>query len=191
MEAWRLGVDQLFKRTQSYSAGMSLLRIAFVLIVSDDSFLGNSHMGASCQMPASTCLQRLNRLAGPLLRSESSCGIKPQVCRIRADLATSLPVSVVDSWLYGCLIYEVYNGVFSRSEQLELPGSIPKNIIVAYRQLTTTTPQNRSDLNKFIDSSLLTGQFFDNEYIKTALFLENISMKDSQEKVTYFKCVSV
>ena len=31
-------------------------------------------------------------------------------------------------WLFGCLIYEIYNGAFSKIEQIKTKGKIPESL---------------------------------------------------------------
>lgn len=39
--------------------------------------------------------------------------------------AKRYPMHCIDSWLFGCLIHEIFNGVFSRAEEIGIRGSIP------------------------------------------------------------------
>ncbi|KAI8853543.1 hypothetical protein BC829DRAFT_413744 [Chytridium lagenaria] len=76
------------------------------------------------------------------------------------------PVSAIDAYAYGCLIYEVFNGTFSRREDLSRMGSIPKP----------------SPLAELLEQGLQNKGYFANEFIKGSIFLEQFSVKDAHEK---------
>ncbi|CAG8575934.1 12048_t:CDS:10, partial [Cetraspora pellucida] len=91
-------------------------------------------------------------------------------------------VWVTDSWNYGTLIYEVYNGAFSSTNQLENTGAIPQNILTPYKQLIRANPKSRIKISAFIDVGLHAGGFFQNDLVQINLFLENMNIKEAREK---------
>ncbi|KAI7863000.1 armadillo-type protein [Spinellus fusiger] len=97
-----------------------------------------------------------------------------------------LPTSTVDSYHLGCLIYEVYNSSFTTLEQLTRDGNIPATMVDAYRALLKPVA-TRSDATLFLEAGLHHGGFLSHDFVKTNLFLENISIKDQSEKEGFFR----
>ncbi|KAJ1659668.1 Nuclear aminoacylation-dependent tRNA export pathway component [Dispira simplex] len=93
----------------------------------------------------------------------------------------------MDGWQYACLLYEIYNHSFVSSDQLSQPQAIPKAMGRSYRQLITTNPTVRWAVGRFLTTGTQTRGFFDNEFIRTNLFLENLSIKDKDEKILFFQ----
>jgi SCY1-like protein 1 len=56
-----------------------------------------------------------------------------------------------------------------------------------YKKLTSQIPQSRLDLSSFIERGLSHNGFFQDDFIQTALFLENMSIKDDSEKQAFLK----
>eukprot|EP00002_Diphylleia_rotans_P009155 TRINITY_DN1917_c0_g1_i1.p1 TRINITY_DN1917_c0_g1~~TRINITY_DN1917_c0_g1_i1.p1 ORF type:complete len:813 (-),score=185.05 TRINITY_DN1917_c0_g1_i1:47-2485(-) len=87
-----------------------------------------------------------------------------------------------DSWSLGCLIYEIFNGVLTKSAELKSVGQIPPKLVSLYQQLLNQQPKARLPCNKVLESD-----FFKSQLVEVNLFLENLALKDSQEKETFFK----
>ena len=97
------------------------------------------------------------------------------------------PVHVLDSWLYACLVYEVFNGVFSRAEQAQTQGSMPQLMYYQVKQMFNRDPNTRMSVADFFDMGTMKGSFFDTQFIQTASFLENLTVKDNTEKLQFFR----
>ncbi|CAH8451405.1 unnamed protein product [Heterobilharzia americana] len=83
---------------------------------------------------------------------------------------------LVDSWGLGCLIWEIFNPSSILKDRSQLTESsciknIPKTLIPDYRRLI----------------AFRKGGFLANDYVDTLLFLEEIELKDSQEKSTFLR----
>ncbi|KAJ1967566.1 Nuclear aminoacylation-dependent tRNA export pathway component [Dispira parvispora] len=96
-------------------------------------------------------------------------------------------IGSMDGWQYACLLYEIYNHSFVSSDQLAQPQAIPMSMGRSYRQLTTTNPTARWAVGRFLTAGTQPRGFFDNEFIRTNLFLENLSIKDKDEKTLFFQ----
>eukprot|EP01114_Cavostelium_apophysatum_P021254 TRINITY_DN7366_c0_g1_i1.p1 TRINITY_DN7366_c0_g1~~TRINITY_DN7366_c0_g1_i1.p1 ORF type:complete len:732 (-),score=205.55 TRINITY_DN7366_c0_g1_i1:36-2231(-) len=92
------------------------------------------------------------------------------------------PTWAIDAWMLACLIYEVFNGKLTKSEDLKKIGKIPKDLVSSYQQLLTSSPKTRLNPSKLLESP-----YFGNSYVETCLFLEQITLKDSVEKERFFK----
>ena len=96
-------------------------------------------------------------------------------------------VWTTDSWMFACFLYECFNNNFSRSEQLNTCGNIPQAIFASYQRLVNMDPRSRPSVADMIQTGTFPGSFFDSEFIQTAIFLENITVKDNAEKIRFFK----
>ncbi|ORX90168.1 ARM repeat-containing protein [Basidiobolus meristosporus CBS 931.73] len=94
---------------------------------------------------------------------------------------------VTDSWQYGCMIYEAFNGDINYPEQIYQRGSIPMNLFNQYKSLLAPEPRGRLSLASFIDGGLMSNGYFQNELIQINLFLENFAVKEASEKEAFFK----
>lgn len=97
------------------------------------------------------------------------------------------PVHSTDSWMYGCFVSEVFNGIFSSSEQAKSQGKTPHAIFAQCKQMLLPDPRSRLSVANFLDMGTMSGSFFSNQFIQAAEFLENITLKDASEKIKFFK----
>jgi len=91
-------------------------------------------------------------------------------------------ISCIDVWMLACLIYELYNGKYNSMEDLKKTQNIPKNLLPEYQQMLHSNPTNRLD-----PAGILESEFFNDNYVETCLFLEEIALKDPAEKEKYFR----
>ena len=94
--------------------------------------------------------------------------------------------SSVDSYGFGCLIWEIFNGNLPSATALKNPGKIPSRLEAAYKQLINPQSNKRLNLEKFINVCRQTNGFMDNHFVDTLLFLEQIQIKDQSEKTKFF-----
>ncbi|CAG8593593.1 5786_t:CDS:10, partial [Acaulospora morrowiae] len=118
---------------------------------------------------------------------ESSKYASPEISKSSWDILKDHDIWVTDSWNYGILIYEVYNGKFTSSKQLDGLGSIPRDMQASYKQLINVNPKSRLSISNFIDIGLRANGYFQNDLIQTILFLENMNIKETEEKNNFFK----
>ncbi|CAG8438244.1 5507_t:CDS:10 [Acaulospora colombiana] len=118
---------------------------------------------------------------------ESSKYASPEVSTSSWDVLKDHDVWVTDSWNYGTLIYEIYNGPFTSPSQLDNPGSILQSMQASYRQLISTNPKSRPNISSFVDIGLRVNGYFQNELTQIMLFLENMNIKESREKDDFFR----
>ncbi|ROT76596.1 N-terminal kinase-like protein [Penaeus vannamei] len=91
-----------------------------------------------------------------------------------------------DMWGLGCLIWEVFNGHLDESFSLKNTQKLPKNLIETYAKLVGTNPGARPNPRDVVEDLRKPGQFFRNDLIETLLFLEEIQLKDANEKHKFF-----
>ncbi|VDD82936.1 unnamed protein product [Mesocestoides corti] len=92
----------------------------------------------------------------------------------------------VDAWGLACLIYEVFNPErLTEPAQLASKQSLerlPKQLVTAYRRLLSTRIPLTTSRARSPFSAFLKVNFFKNDYISTLVFLEEIQLKEKEEK---------
>lgn len=92
-----------------------------------------------------------------------------------------------DAWGLGCILYESFNGPLERPESLQSIGHIPKSLVPIYRAFLHSDPKSRLNPSRFITDCKLSGGFLDNPFVTACLFLEELNIKDNNEKTEFFK----
>jgi SCY1-like protein 1 len=94
------------------------------------------------------------------------------------------PPWAIDAWGLGCLIQEVYRGgSIGRTDQLRETDAIPQSLLKDYQRLLATAPERRYNPKKLVENSTL----FSNKLVETITFLDNLTLKDSIEKESFFR----
>ncbi|CAL8089013.1 unnamed protein product [Calicophoron daubneyi] len=99
---------------------------------------------------------------------------------------------MVDSWGLGCLIWEIFNPECTLRDRAQLTSQqslerLPDNLVPDYRRLlapsATRGAKRRLTVADFRSRARNPNNgFFANQYVDTLLFLEEIQLKDTQEK---------
>ncbi|GAM20001.1 hypothetical protein SAMD00019534_031760 [Acytostelium subglobosum LB1] len=105
---------------------------------------------------------------------EITKGLWPQI--------NTAPPIAIDSWMLGCLIYECYNGPMSKSDDVRDLSKIPKEVHTSYQKCFAAKAESRLNPSKFLECP-----YFNNIFVETCVFLENITLKDNFEKEAFFK----
>ncbi|CAD7699921.1 unnamed protein product [Ostreobium quekettii] len=93
------------------------------------------------------------------------------------------PPWAVDAWGLGCLIQEVFSGRDLRqAEDLRRTDPIPEALLTDYQRLLGSKPSKRLNPAKVAKS-----QFVHNQTVDVVNFLENLAVKESVEKDTFFR----
>ncbi|GMF53035.1 unnamed protein product [Phytophthora fragariaefolia] len=109
--------------------------------------------------------------------------LTPQKCQ-RSDwkaIATG-PSHGVDIWAFACLMYYVFNDGQFRSSDMSTAANIPPAIRTQFRKAIEDNSARRPSPQKMLCSS-----YFDTPFIKRMDFLENLAVKESDEKVAFYK----
>ncbi|KAK9873941.1 hypothetical protein WA026_002294 [Henosepilachna vigintioctopunctata] len=91
-----------------------------------------------------------------------------------------------DMWGLGCLIWEVFNGSLNTQSSLKIQENIPKQLGPLYCELIGITPSSRPNPADIITRCRKLGGYFKNDLVDTLLFLEEIQIKDKNEKNRFF-----
>ncbi|KAJ3649115.1 hypothetical protein Zmor_020875 [Zophobas morio] len=91
-----------------------------------------------------------------------------------------------DMWGLGCLIWEVFNGPLYQQSSLKVLDKIPKQLGPLYCELVGANPSSRPNPADIITRCRKLGGYFKNDLVDTLLFLEEIQIKDKNEKNRFF-----
>lgn len=91
-----------------------------------------------------------------------------------------------DMWGLGCLIWEVCNGPLYQQNSLRNSEKIPRQLTNLYSELVGSNPQSRPNPADIITRCRKLGGYFKNDLVDTLLFLEEIQIKDKNEKNRFF-----
>lgn len=94
------------------------------------------------------------------------------------------PPWAIDAWGLGCLIQEVYSGgqQMTKTEDLRRTQSIPQPLLQSYQRLLASAPARRLNPAQILEAGVLKNKLGD-----MCRFLENLALKDSVEKESFFK----
>jgi len=86
------------------------------------------------------------------------------------------------------LIYEVFNaGAFTNSEQLAQAKKIPPDMVVSYKRLIQQNPKTRLSVAHFLEQGSRDRAFFDTPLIHVARFVENMGVKNQDEREEFLR----
>lgn len=91
-----------------------------------------------------------------------------------------------DMWGLGCLIWETFNGTVHQQSAFKVMDKIPKQLSTLYCELVGANPAVRPNPADVITRCRKLGGYFKNDLVDTLLFLEEIQIKDKNEKNRFF-----
>lgn len=116
---------------------------------------------------------------------DSALYAAPELTRSGWDAIKRGPVSAVDAYNFGTLIYEVFNGEFRSSDQAGQTTNIPPNMHSSYKRLVSTNPKVRLTVGNFLEQGRRTGGFFETPLIKLTENVDNLGMKSEEERAEF------
>eukprot|EP00842_Homolaphlyctis_polyrhiza_P001147 jgi/Hompol1/2032/HPOL_005047-RA len=131
----------------------------------------------------------------PLLRHADSIVMHskyapPEVAKNSTSILRSVSIHAMDAWGFACLVHEIFNGSLSRAEDLVSQGAIPQSLYRLSQKMGSINPASRPSFEQFIVAAVRPNGYFDTDFVKTSLFLEQFSLKDAQEKASYFSTIT-
>lgn len=97
------------------------------------------------------------------------------------------PLSAVDAYNYGALIFEVFNGDFAGGDQAGQTKNIPPTMHSSYRRLVNNNPKARISVANFLEQGRRNGGFFSTPLIKLTESVDNLGMKSEEEREEFLK----
>ncbi|KAF6811284.1 hypothetical protein CSOJ01_05842 [Colletotrichum sojae] len=106
----------------------------------------------------------------------------PEIARGGWEAIKKSPHSAVDSFGFGCLVFEVFNGDFMGSDQAGQTKNIPPTMQQSYKRLVNPNSKARVSVGHFLEQGQRSGSFFDSPLIKLTEGIENLGVKTETER---------
>lgn len=111
----------------------------------------------------------------------------PEIAKSGWDAVRSNPIHALDSYGYGILVTEVFNGGFSGSDQIGNTKNIPHPVQPSYKRLTHAVPKMRLSIGHFLEQGSRNGGFFDTPLIQLTNNIENLGLKSESERDVFLR----
>ncbi|KAG6040014.1 hypothetical protein E4U41_001676 [Claviceps citrina] len=106
----------------------------------------------------------------------------PEVAQGGWDAIKKNPHSAVDSFGYGVLIFDAFNGGYNGSDQAGQTKNIPPTMQSSYKRLCNANPKARINVSAFLEQGHRSGAFFDSPLIKLTEGIDNLGVKTPAER---------
>lgn len=113
----------------------------------------------------------------------------PEVAKSGWDAIKRHPVSAADSYGFGLLIFEVFNGCIITSDQIGQTKNVPPSMHQSYKRLHNANPKARLSVAHFRDQGRRSGGFFETPLIKLSESLEHLGLKSDGEREEFLRYV--
>lgn len=97
------------------------------------------------------------------------------------------PLTAVDAYNFGLLIYETFNGSFSGPGQAGQTTKIPPTMHSSYRRLVNSNPKARVSVGNFLEQGQRNNGFFNTPLIKLTDTVDNLGVKTEEEREEFLK----
>lgn len=115
----------------------------------------------------------------------------PEISKSGWEAIKRHPISAVDAFGYGILVYEVFNGCFISIDQIGVNKSVPPSMHQSYKRLLNANPKARLSVSHFRDQGRRSGGFFETPLIKLSDSIESLGLKSDGERDEFLRFVSV
>ncbi|KAJ5893888.1 hypothetical protein N7495_005579 [Penicillium taxi] len=106
----------------------------------------------------------------------------PEVAKGGWQSIKSYPLTAVDSYGLGALIFEVFNGNFSGGDQVGKTTNIPPSMQQSYKRLCTANPKMRLSPAHFVEQGKKQGGFFQTSLIRLTEDMDSLGLKTDAER---------
>lgn len=111
----------------------------------------------------------------------------PELAKGGWDTIKRNPIPAVDSYNFGILVFEVFNGEFVGPDQVGQTKSIPPSMQASYRRLVNANPKARLSVGHFLEQGRRNSGFFETPLIKLTAGVDNLGMKTETERDEFLK----
>ena len=111
----------------------------------------------------------------------------PEVAKSGWDTIKRHPLSAVDSYGYGILVFEAFNGGSISADQIGQTKNVPPSMHLGYKRLLNTNPKARLSVSHFRDQGMRSGGFFVTPLIKLSEGLEHLGLKSDNERDEFLR----
>ncbi|MCJ1389222.1 hypothetical protein MMC18_002078 [Xylographa bjoerkii] len=106
----------------------------------------------------------------------------PEVSKTGWDAIKRSPISAVDSYDFGLLIFEVFNSGLSGIDHVSQTTNIPSSIQQSYKRLLNANPKARLTVSHFLEQGRRSGGFFETPLIRLSEGIESLGLKSEGER---------
>ena len=106
----------------------------------------------------------------------------PEITKQGWDVVKRDPLPAVDSYQYGLMIFEIFNGGAMTPEQAGQTKNIPPSMQQSYKRLLNANPKVRLSTAHFLEQGRRNGGFFDSPIINLCDGMESLGLKSESER---------
>ena len=106
----------------------------------------------------------------------------PEISKTGWEAIKRNPVAALDSYNYGLLVYEVFNGGDIGTDPPGQTKNIPPSMNQPYKRLLNANPKARLSVSHFLEQGKRAGGFFETPLIKLSEGVENIGLLSDGER---------
>lgn len=106
----------------------------------------------------------------------------PEIAKGGWEVVKSNPITAIDAYGFGTVVFETFNGSFQGTDQLGQVKSVPPTMQQSYRRLINPSPKARSSVGQFLDQGQRAGGFFQTPLISLTDGIENLGLKGEIER---------
>lgn len=111
----------------------------------------------------------------------------PEVVKGGWDIIKRHPLTAVDAYGLGILMFEVFNGSFSGGDQVGKTTNVPPNMQQSYKRLCNANPKIRLSPAHFVEQGKKSGGFFETPLIRLTDDIESLGLKNEAEREDFIK----
>ncbi len=120
---------------------------------------------------------------------EANRYVAPEIAKSGWEIIKRHPLSAVDSYSLGILVFEVFNGCFVNTDQIGQTKNIPPSMHQSYNRLLNANPKARLSVAHFRDQGRRSGGFFETPVIKLSEGIESLGLKSDGEREEFLRLV--
>jgi SCY1-like protein 1 len=111
----------------------------------------------------------------------------PEVVKTGWEAIKRHPLTAVDAYDYGILVYEAFNGSYVGADQLSAPKSISPSMQQSYKRLINANPKARISVAAFLEQGQRMGGFFETPLISITDGIESLGLKTAEEREEFLR----
>lgn len=113
----------------------------------------------------------------------------PELAKSGWDSIKRSPLTAVDAYNFGTLVFEVFNGEFTGGEQAGQTKNVPPKMHASYKRLVNSVPKSRLSVGQFLEQGRRNGGFFETPLIKLTEGVDKLGMKSEEEREEFLRSV--
>ncbi|PGG99687.1 SCY1 protein kinase [Helicocarpus griseus UAMH5409] len=106
----------------------------------------------------------------------------PEIAKSGWEVIKRNPLYAPDSYSFGTLVFEVFNGSFLGNEQAGQTSNVPPSMHQSYKRLMNPNPKLRLSVAHFLEQGKRSGGFFETPLIRLTQDIESLGLKNDEER---------